>query len=254
MIYKNTFKDYILAKGIQVVDKFSSYDTNKTVNEHLLEEQLLLISSFHKIVKGDTGPIKDRLDSSIGRVVENYKVGTKKLARDMKRLKSDNKYGQDLNEFEKIILSMGNYYIERGEKVIKHVYDNKYYDLITRSMQNREICLGSVDFKNIVLLDNIMVKRIDKCSYNMVEMDCFNLLYKYKKKGYKFDYKKLVSKFCEFEKLNKNSYEYIIALLSYPYEVIRQCNRYRQEKKGWTEEEYVLRLKKAMEVDKESLI
>jgi hypothetical protein len=85
-------------------------------------------------------------------------------------------------------------------------------------------------------------------------MDCFCLLSKFKKRGIKLDYASLVNKFCEYENLDKNSSGFILALLSYPYEFMKCCNRYREKKKTWSEEEYEESLQRAMIKDGESLV
>ncbi|WP_027623634.1 hypothetical protein [Clostridium lundense] len=250
MVNLNTFEQYLISKDIEVVRDLDVEISKKDIDEKLLLEQLKLISEFHKKAMGSTGIIKDRLDSSIGRIVEDYKVNIKKIKRDMDRLKQ---YGPS-NTFEKMLLKKANEYVEIGEKVIKNVYQNGYYDLIKRSMRNKEICLADVDFSNIIKEDKIKVKNIEKCCYDMVEMDCYNLLYKCKKAGLKLDYKELVLMFCNFEGLDNNSYQYIISLLSFPYEFAKQCNKYRLRKKDLTDEQYALKLYKAIIQDDLCLI
>lgn len=250
MTNSNTFEQYLISKGIEVVKNIDVEINKKDIDEKLLLEQLKLISEFHKKVMGSTGLIKDRLDSSIGRTVEEYKVNIKKLKRDLDKLKEQ---GAD-NTFETILLNKGEDYIQIGEKVIKNIYENGYYNLIKRSMNNKEICLGNVDFSNLIKQNEIKVKNIKKCSYNMVELDCFNLLYKYKKKGLNLDYKELALMFCNFEGLDDNSYQFIISLLSFPYEFTKKCNNYRIRRKELTDEEYALELHKAIIQDSLCLI
>ncbi len=73
-------------------------------------------------------------------------------------------------------------YINRAEKVIESIYENGYINLVWRSMDRKEICLGKTHFNNIRYNEGIEVIDINKCSYNMVEMDCIELLYKINKK------------------------------------------------------------------------
>lgn len=199
---------------------------------------------------GSTEFLKNRLDSSIGRIVEQYKVNLKKVNRDLNRLKNE---GVN-NSFENILFQKGEEFIQRGEKAVDNIYKNGYYDLIKRSMKNREICLGAVDFNNLTKEDKLKVKYIKKCSHNMVEVDCFNFLYKYKKRGLNLDFNELSLMFCNFEDLDIRSHKFIISLLCFPYEFTRQCNKYRVRKKDLTDEEYALKLQKAIVQDSLCLI
>jgi hypothetical protein len=88
----------------------------------------------------------------------------------------------------------------------------------------------------------------------MFEMDIVYFLGKVKRKGIKVDFDGLIREFCEVEALDINSINFIRAIISYPYEFIRCCNRYREKSKDWTEDEYVSRLEKAIVLDGKSLI
>ncbi|GAA0728375.1 spore coat protein CotS [Clostridium malenominatum] len=246
----NTFEQYLISKGIEVVQEINFDLKSKKITEEMLKEQLKLISEFHEKVKGSTIGVKERLDSRAGRIVENYKVNIKKLKRDIVRFKENG----PSHIFEEIVLYKGDEYVNRGEEVIKTIYDNNYYDLILRSMKNKEICLGNVDFSNLVSGENIKIKSAKKASCNMVEIDCYNLLYKYKKKGLDVNFKELTRYFCELENLEDNSYRFIIACLSFPYEVTKQCNNYRLRKGEFTEDEYLLKLQKAIVQDSMTLL
>lgn len=250
MIIGNTFEHYLISKGIDVVDQINFDLKSKEVTEEMLLEQIKIISEFHKSVKGSTTGVKERLDSRAGRLVESFKVNIKKLKRDIDRFKNE----EASNLFEEIILYKGEDYIKRGEEVIKSIYENGYYDLILRSMKNKEICLGDVDFNNLAKESKVQVKNIKKSSYNMVEIDCYNLLYKYKKKGLDVNFNKLVEEFCELEGLKHNSYQFITACLSFPYEVTKQCSNYRLKKKDLRDDEYILKLQKAIIQDSMSLL
>ena len=250
MININTFEQYLITKGIDVVSDIEFELKSKKVNEEMLANQLEIISEFHKKVQGSTVGVKERLDSRAGRIVENYKVNIKKLRRDINRFKDH----QLSNMFEEIILHKGDDYVKRGEDVIRNIYDNGYYDLILRSMENKEICLGNVDFSNLTKDGNIKIKSYKKASYNMVEIDCYNLLYKYKKKGANVDFKKLIRYFCELENLNEFSYQFIASCLSFPYEITKQCNNYRLRKRDLSDDEYLLRLQKAIVQDSMTLL
>ena len=64
----------------------------------------------------------------------------------------------------------------------------------------------------------------------------------------------MLRNFCELEKLDNNSEKFILAMLSYPHEFMKIFERYRKNKKNWSDKEYSDRLMKAMEEDGLSLI
>jgi hypothetical protein len=75
-----------------------------------------------------------------------------------------------------------------------------------------------------------------------------------KKKGYNLDYIKCIDRFCNLESLENNSKNFILALLSYPHEFMKIYEKYRRNKKSWTEEEYVKRFLGAIKEDGVSFI
>ena len=244
-LYKS-FLEYLSLKNIQLVDNFESgnnSEVNNNITQEKLEKQLYIISEFHKRVMGYKGYMGKRLDNKTGSVVEQFKVNVKRLKRYLKniRLNSAN------SDFERLLLKDGFKVLQRAENCISEVYDSGYMNIIERSMKKTEICLGSTDFNNLREKDDsIELLSLDKCCYNNSEMDCFYLLSKYRRKGVEVDYKKLASKFCEYEGLDENSLRFILALLSYPYEFMKCCNRYREKSKEWSEEEYKDYLVKAI--------
>lgn len=220
------------------------------IDELRLDEQLFLINEFHKNVMGYKGFVGMRLDNKIGGLVEQYKVNIKRLKRYLKNIRLNTA----CSDFERILLKKGFEYIQRAENCITEIYNSGYMNIIERTMKRREICLGNPDVSNPRKGDKLEIKNIDKCAYNSVEMDCFYLLSKFKKRGIDLDYISLVNKFCEYENLDKNSSRYILALLSYPYDFMKCCNRYREKTKSWSEEEYEESLQRAMIKDGKSLI
>lgn len=245
----NYFSNFLQDKGIKIVDGFSEIAV-KNINEEELEKQLFVISEFHKKTLGYNSHITRRLENKIGRTVEQYKINIKRVKRYLK----NTKIKCPENSFEKLFLEVGDEYIEKAEKCISLLYSSGYIDIIKRSMKKSEICLGNTDFSNLRKKDNIEIISIEGCSYNTIEMDAFYLLNKYKRRELKTDYKYLTEKFCEYEDLDKNSYNFIVALLNYPYDFLRCCNRYREDKKDWSIEEYKLNLEKAIIRDSESLL
>lgn len=244
------FIKYLETKGIKQIDSFGGEAKYEDINYSMIKEQIHIISEFHRNTLGYTGRMNRRLDNNIGKAVEQYKVYTKKLNRDLEKLKK-----KDIeSEFEKTLLEKGELYLIRAKYCIDSIYNNNYISLITRSMKRVEMCIGNSYFNNLRKKDSIEIKSVDSCCYNMFEMDMVYLLSKIKRKGINVDFDSLIREFCEVESLDVNSINFIRAIISYPCEFIRCCNRYREKSKDWTEDEYVSRLEKAIVLDGKSLI
>lgn len=249
-LYKS-FLDFLCLENIKVLEyvKKEQVLLDNAKEEEILN-QLLLISEFHKKTMGYKGYMGLSLDNKTGSTVEQYKVSIKRLRRYIKNIRLNSAS----SDFERKLLKVGFDYIKRAENCISEIINSGYLEIIERSMKRAEICLGNTTFSNLNKTDDILeVCSLNKCSYNNIEMDCFYLLSKYRRKNLKLNYKDIVNKYCDYENLNENSSRFIIALLSYPYEFMRCCNRYREKSKTWSEEEYEERLEKAILKDGEML-
>jgi len=245
----DSFLDYLGKSGITVSDEPLGVDY-RALSEKNVEDQLLLISEFHKKVVGYNGYISMRLDNKTGKLIEQYKINNRKLKRDLKNIKTNSPQ----NQFEEYLMKTGDKYLEIAEACINDIYKWDYVDLISRSMQRVEICLGCTDFDNITKQDNIKISTIKDCCYNMVEVDGVYLISKLKKKGLAMEWDKLILKYCDFEGLEYKSVKFMTSLVSYPYEYMKCCNRYREKKKDWDELKYKEKLLKIVDRDNYNLI
>ena len=234
----------MMFKGIKNVARieFEYKNIDVDIIEKLIMEQFQAIYAFHKKSLGFNGYLRNRLNNNTGKLIEEYKVSIKKLSGDINNIKEN----EPKNSFEELIIKYGKEVINRGEECIRAVYDSGYIEIITRSMRRTEICLGNTDFQNLRKSEFIEVVSFEDCSYNMVEMDCFFLLSKLKRKGMELDFERLVNEFCYIEGLGANSSKFLIALISYPHEFMKCCNRYREGKREWNENRFAERLKKAL--------
>ncbi len=248
----NEFSDYMIFKGIKKVDvlKYEYKNIDVNITEKLIIEQFHAIHAFHEKSIGFNGYLRNRLDNDTGKVIEEYKRSIKNLAKDINKIIRD----EPKNSFEELILKHGKTAINRGEESIREVYHSDYIGIITRSMRRGEVCLGNTDFKNLQKNNCIEVISFEDCSYNMVEMDCFFLLNKLKRKGVKLDFHKLVNEFCYIEGLKDRSSKFLIALLSYPHEFMNCCNKYIEGKKQWSEHKFTERLIKSLIQDGDYLL
>ncbi|HEY8890956.1 MAG TPA: hypothetical protein VIM70_11940 [Clostridium sp.] len=248
----NDFSDYMMFKGIKNVDLIELKYKNKglDITEKLIIEQFGVMHVIHEKSSGFDGYLRNRLNNNTGKIIEEYKISIKKLAGDINSINRD----EPKNSFEKLIIKYGEGVIKRGEECIKAVYEANYLEIITRSMRRGEICLGNTDFQNLRLNNFIEVVSFANCSYNMVEMDCFSLLSKLKRKGVKLDVHKLADEFCYIEGLDANSSKFLIALISYPHEFMKCCNRYRAGKRMWNDDVFSQKLIKTIIQDGNSLL
>ena len=248
----NEFSDYMMFRGIKNVDiiELKYKNTGVDITEELIIEQFGAIYAFHEKSLGFNGYLRNRLNNNTGKVIEEYKISIKKLAGDINNIKRN----EPKNSFEELIIKYGNEVINRSEECIRAVYHSDYIGIITRSMRRIEICLGNTDFQNLRKNNFIEVVDFENCSYNMVEMDCFILLNKLKRKGVKLDFTKLAREFSYIEGLDASSENFLIALISYPREFMKCCNRYREGKKEWHNDRFSQKLIKALIQDGDSLL
>jgi len=248
----NEFSDYMVFKGIKNVNTidFKYENVNVDITEQLLIEHFDAIYDFHQKSSGFNGYLRNRLNNNTGKVIEEDKISIKKLASDINNINRN----VAKNSFEEIIIEYGEGVIKRAQECIRAIYQTDYIGIITRSMKRGEICLGNTDLQNIQRNDFTYVVSFKDCSYNMVEMDCFNLLSKLRKKGEQLDFRKLAKEFCYIEGLEASSSEFLIALVSYPHEFMRCCNKYREGKNKGLEDRFSKRLFKALSQDGDSLI
>jgi len=248
----NEFSDYMMVKGIKNADKieFKYENIVEDITEKKIIEQFRVIHAFHEKSLGFNGYLRNRLNNNTGKTIEAYKISIKKLTSD---INSINDVGPK-NSFEELIVKYGSGVIAKGESAIMAAQGADYLAIITRSMRRGEICLGNTDFQNLRQNEFIEVVSFESCCYNMVEMDCFILLSKLKRKGIKVDFKKMVDEFCLIEGLGKTSSKFILALISYPHEFMKCCNRYRSGKRTWHEDRFSQKLKKSLIQDGDSLL
>lgn len=247
----NSFNSYLKSKNIKIVTNIK-YDKKKLkhITEDLAIDQLYNISLFHKLASGYENYVVSDLENKTGKMVEKYKVELKRVKRLLNKIKSIG----CRNRFEEILLKEIEKYIKLSDFCLKKICNDNYINLIYRSMKKTEVCLGNIYFDNLTKNESIEIKDFSSCCYNMVEFDCIDFLYKLKKKNLNLNMKKLSSKFCEFEGLTEKSNEFILSFVSYPYSVIKCCNRYIEDKKNWDEDKYIIKFKKAMDEDKAILI
>lgn len=116
--------------------------------------------------------------------------------------------------------------VSKAEQCIGTIYSINYIDLINRAMYRNEICLGKPFENNLFIDGQLKVVDISKVNFNMVEHDCYKYLSRLKRRGIELQWGKLVNYFVQKHELGSESENYILALLSYPYDSMRFIQQY----------------------------
>lgn len=249
--YEN-FQEYLKENGVRKIDFILKDNECLSMKgmEQRVNKQLEVISQFHQKSCGFNGCLKYRINNDTCKLIEECKIHIKRLKKDLQKIKESGCNGK----VEQFIDEYGPIYLQRAEECIRNIYNSNYIKLISRSMDKVEICLTDVGFDNLQYDNEIKIVNFYDIAYNMVEMDAYYLLSKLKRKGIKLDWKEHINKFCEFEGLTKSSGNFILALMSYPHEFMKVYEKYKKNKKNWSEDDYIRKLRKAIGEDGESLL
>lgn len=197
------------------------------------------------MLAGYYGNTKSRINSDIGKKIENIRVLEKRLKRDYNfRMELKNK-----NIMDTFILNEGMSILNKVSEGLERLEGIDYLSLIKRSMKKNEICLGRVDEGNLRVLESIEIGSLKGVSYNLVEEDVYNYLKRIKRKDSKVDFNTLIREYVSLSYLSNESIEYISLLLLIPYDSLRQWYRYKVNKRNLTPSEYLENLKDSMEYE-----
>ncbi|MBE6062276.1 MAG: spore coat protein [Clostridium butyricum] len=241
--------EYLNSKGITIAGKYFSYDKN--IDRKSYENQIKLIVSAQKILAGCNFDKLQRFQSTIGKDVENYKVQLKKLRKNYDDLLD--KYNK--NDVEKLLLSEGNRMLQKGNDAVKYIYDHGYFTIIERSMNREEICIGRVDAGNLrVNKGKIEIGVIKGMAYDLVEQDMYRYIKKLQRKRININEKELIKIFVHLSHLSFNSIYYLRGLCTYPRDFLRTWEKYIENKKNKSIEEYMSMLKNSMQYENKNFI
>lgn len=243
---RESFSEYIMGKGIRIVNLMEKNEATIEINEEHIINQLYLISEFHSKAMGYDNYIGHKLQDKRGRTVEEYKIHIKKVRREFEVIKKK----IELNSFEKLFIQYAEGYLNKAQNCINTIYESGYLELIRRSMNRVEVCLGDTYFTNLSKNEQIEIANLQACCYDMIELDAVYFLTKIKKKFNVLNLRELINKFCELENLNWKSQKFIEALLLYPYEFMKCFMKYRKNNGYLKEEKYRVRLEKVIVDDK----
>lgn len=243
IVINKRFCIYIEYKNIKI-DK--SIDINKTIELDSIKEHIKNLSSFHKALMGYEFSVGDELPNNLGGHIEQCKTSLKCAERYINMLKEK----ENLNQVEEFITKEGPLAIKLGKKSIEDIYDKDFLSVIRRAMDRKEVILGYFAPYNLRKDNNTLyVHNIDNCAYDFIEMDYIKMLMKIKKNKKDVLTNELIEYCTEKENLSLNSYEIIKSFTMFPYNFIRNLNRYKERRKPWTLEEYYRRIYESIDGD-----
>lgn len=255
-MFKDTtrsFIEYLNSKDIEYVEDLKTSE-GELVDPHKIKNQVSAIVEFNLRTLGYDEDMNKRLKSNAGNMLEQYKIYTKRLKRYLSNLREKHME----SKLEEILYKYGLSCLNRSNKCIDIIYQSDYLGLVNRSMDRKEVCLGNTYYNNLSkgIDEKIKVRSIDKCCYNMVETDLVYFLNKLKKFESQINFTSLIDDFCNMESLDKRSFKFISALLSYPYYSMKYYNKFITKAKNHNENEIecLNGLMQAMKKDRYNLV
>lgn len=183
----------------------------------------------HKILMGCKFDYNNRINSSIGKTIENYKVQIKRLERSYNKMLDKN----DKNEIERMIISEGKIMLEIAKKSLRNIYENNYLSVLERSMNRSEICIGRADEGNLRKNNDIIEIGTTKAMcFDLVEEDLYRYIKRLQKKDINIDEEEMIRLFVHSSHLPMSSIKYLKSLCKYPKDFFRIWEKYLNNKKN----------------------
>ncbi|MGG7076339.1 hypothetical protein [Clostridium sardiniense] len=202
----------------------------KKKNDINILNHIEIIINLQKILMGYHSVEKNSILSEIGRRVDRIFVMTKKLDIGF----------NELNYYEKCVL-------DKIKKQLKKIEDIDYIDIYRRGMYKDEICIERIDESNLRVVDQVEVGKIKKISFNIVEEDFINYLFKYKKKCNKDALREYAKEYVRRSNLKKSSLQYINLIVDMPCESLKYWYKNRYEWDEHSKDEFRLIAEKELE-------
>lgn len=219
-----------------------------------LKPYIMAIAFFHKNISGsDIRTL--RLTSSIGKEVEKIKWDSKVV----RRFINDTINSKEEGPLKDFFKEFGNIYSDETLKIVETFNDSRYLDIIRRSMYREEVCLIDTTYMNIFPLTklsdenkNVYVNYIDKCCYNLAEIDYGNFLINVMEKNndLNFNINEILDYIINLENLEDYSKDFMLNYINYPNKFTKYILRYMEDKRQWSQEELVAKLMKIIKKNK----
>jgi hypothetical protein len=247
----NTFdlNSYIQSKNICI--------TNKKVNiekENMEEifKQVDNIIFFQRAFGKYKVNLFPRIRCTIGKEIDNFCGQALLIKKYLNRI--NNK--ENLKELDRYILENGSGLIEKVNNSLRHIENNDYRNIIKRSMNNYEVCLGRPDEGNLTVSEDgkIKIGTIKYLNYNLKENDIYFYIKKIKRRNILINIEEVIDYYILKENLGESSREYLKALVSIPNEELKILERIILGKIKVSEEEFLKEVNRVIKMDSKNLI
>lgn len=221
--------EFLKVKGI-----IQSLENNEHINigNKAIDKQLNIIARFHEGCKGYCPKLWNKIPDKRGSLLQKYKNKQKIAFRFIYNMKGN----KNNNIFEEFLSDTYSEQLKKSERILVISNNKNYCELLKRSMNKNEICIGDSSFINLWGDKQIYYKNLSNLCLDMYENDVLYLLIKLKREGYNLNWNHFINRFCEIDKLDDYSKEYIFSLLDYPYDFIKYTIRYFIDKEIRNEE------------------
>lgn len=248
-INEAALENFLKRFGIDILGDYFEHD--KCMDNKEFMQQIKLIVKLHKRLINCDFEYLNGINSTIGKNIENFKVQIKRLKFNYYKV-LDKKIP---NKVDKVILSEGKNMLEQGEYALQCLDKIGYEKIIERSMNRQEVCLGRVDEGNLKFYDNnIQIGKVKALSYNLVEDDLYSYIKRIQKKQISIDEDEIIRFFVHESHLSANSIDYLRVLCTYPKEFLKTWDRYIENKRNKTLEEYTKEFNKAIKYENKYFI
>ncbi|WP_294154401.1 spore coat protein [uncultured Clostridium sp.] len=244
-----SLNEYFESKGIVVIGKYFAYSND--FSRKSCENQINTMVELHKLLANCKFNNLTRFGSTIGKEIEDYKVQLKKIQRDYKIL-----FDKDTKkDVEKLFLLEGKRMIDKAIQAVDYICSNGYLDIIRRSMNREEICIGRADEGNLRKADGkFEIGVIKAMSYNLVEEDLYKYIKRLQKKAIKIDEEEFIRCFVHQSHLSLSSINYLRGLCTYPRDFFKTWEKYKENKKNKSDEEYLELLSRSLKYENKNFI
>ena len=247
----NTFdlNSYVQSKNIYITNKRMNIEKE---NIEEIYKQIDNIIFFQRIFGKYEVNLFPRIRCTIGKEIDNFYGQTLLIKKYLNRINDK----ESLKELDRYLLENGNGLIEKVNNSLKHIENNNYRNLIKRSMNNYEVCLGRTDEGNLTVSEDgkINIGTIKYLNYNLKEVDIYIYIKKIKRKNILINIEEVIDYYILKEDLGENSREYLKALISIPNEELKILERIILGKMKVSEEEFLKEINRVKKMDSKNLI
>ena len=247
----NTFdlNSYVQSKNIYITNKRMNIEKE---NIEEIYKQIDNIIFFQRIFGKYKVNLFPRIKCTIGKEIDDFYGQALLIKKYLNRINDK----ESLKELDRYILENGNGLIEKVNNSLKHIENNNYRNLIRRSMNNYEVCLGRPDEGNLTVSEEgkINIGTIKYLNYNLKEIDIYIYIKKIKRRNILINIEEVIDYYILKEDLGENSREYLKALISIPNEELKILERIILGKIKVSEEEFLKEINRVKKMDSKNLI